>query len=68
MQPDFDDLRFTDNDGVTLLNYWIESKIDGVSATVWVKVPSIPASADENHLHVLRQPERGERRERGRDV
>jgi hypothetical protein len=45
MQGDFSDLRFisaADN----LLDYWIESKIDDSSATVWVKVDDIAASAD----------------------
>ncbi|WP_406658140.1 DUF2341 domain-containing protein [Methanolobus sp. ZRKC2] len=40
MQPDFDDLRFIDENG-TLLPYWIEEKIDGSSAKVWVKIPVI---------------------------
>lgn len=42
--PSFDDLRFTTDDEVTLLDYWIED-ITGVTplqtATVWVKVPVI---------------------------
>jgi len=42
MQSDFDDIRFTTDDG-TLLNYWIEF-YDSSSAIVWVKVPSIPAN------------------------
>lgn len=42
---DYDDLRFTASDGVTFLDYWIESS-DSSSATVWVEVPSIPASPD----------------------
>jgi hypothetical protein len=33
---DFSDLRFTDENGF-LLSYWIQTKTDGVSATVWVK-------------------------------
>ncbi|MHA1743315.1 MAG: DUF2341 domain-containing protein, partial [Candidatus Heimdallarchaeota archaeon] len=37
---DFGDLRFTSNDGVTLLPYWIE-KVEGTTATVWVKIPRI---------------------------
>ncbi|MCK9578301.1 DUF2341 domain-containing protein [bacterium] len=41
MQADFDDLRFTSSDGKTLLDYWIESKTDSSTATVWVKVPSL---------------------------
>jgi hypothetical protein len=36
------DIRFTDN-SFNLLSYWIESS-DANTATVWVKVPSIPAS------------------------
>jgi hypothetical protein len=46
MQPDFDDLRFTDNDGKTLLNYWVEN-YTAAQAVVWVKVPSIPAGAEK---------------------
>jgi hypothetical protein len=45
MQADFDDLRFT-NASDTPLDYWIESKTDGSSATVWVEVDSIAASGD----------------------
>ncbi|MFA5009383.1 MAG: DUF2341 domain-containing protein [Candidatus Paceibacterota bacterium] len=45
MQPDFDDLRFTSSDGTTELNYWLESKTDSTTATIWVKIPSL-ASGD----------------------
>jgi hypothetical protein len=45
MQPDFSDLRFI-NAADNLLDYWIESKTDGISATVWVEVDAIAASAD----------------------
>jgi len=41
MQPDFDDIRFTDDDGTTLLSYWRESYTASTSAVFWVKVPSI---------------------------
>ncbi len=44
MQPDFDDLRFKDDDEVTELPYWIENYNPSENAIVWVKVPSIPAS------------------------
>jgi hypothetical protein len=47
MQSDFDDLRFTDNDKITPLNYWVENYNPNENATVWVKVPLIPAN--ENH-------------------
>ncbi|KYH37355.1 MAG: hypothetical protein AYL29_005860 [Candidatus Bathyarchaeota archaeon B24] len=45
-QPDFDDIRFTASDGKTLLSYWIEEKVDGNYAIVWVKIPSIPEYPD----------------------
>ena len=45
MNADFSDLRVTDSDEQTALPYWIESYVASVSATVWVKVPSIPASS-----------------------
>jgi RHS repeat-associated protein len=45
MQSDFDDLRFQNSSG-TNLPYWLESKEDSVSATVWVKVNEITASGD----------------------
>jgi len=37
MQPDFRDIRFFDVTSNRELPYWIESKVDGVSATVWLK-------------------------------
>jgi hypothetical protein len=44
MQSDFDDLRFTDSTGTTSINYFIESYIASATSTVWIKVPSLPAS------------------------
>lgn len=45
-KSDGSDIRFTDDDGTTLLKYWIEAyDSSGETATVWVKVPSIPASS-----------------------
>lgn len=37
-QTDFDDIRFTDDDGMTELSYWREEFTDSVSAIFWVKV------------------------------
>ena len=37
-KDDFSDIRFTASDGITLLNYWIESKTVSNIAKVWVKV------------------------------
>ena len=44
MKADFSDLRFTDSDGQTKLKYWVEKYTDSSTATVWVKIPSIPAA------------------------
>ncbi|MFA5392797.1 MAG: DUF2341 domain-containing protein, partial [Candidatus Paceibacterota bacterium] len=45
MQPDFDDIRFTDAEG-TSLSYYRDSYTASTSAVFWVKIPSIPASPD----------------------
>jgi hypothetical protein len=37
-KTDFGDVRFTDDDGSTLLDYWMEEKIDGDHAVFWVEV------------------------------
>ncbi|HUJ19263.1 MAG TPA: DUF2341 domain-containing protein, partial [Nitrospirota bacterium] len=46
------DLRFTTDDGVTLVSFWIE-KWDPVnrSAGLWVKVPSIPTNGATLYLY-----------------
>lgn len=38
MQPDFDDVRFTDNDGITELDFWLEEYTASTSAKFWVEV------------------------------
>src|SRR3990172_4359786 len=43
MNTDFSDIRFYNSAG-TKLNYWIESKTDSTTASVWVKVPLISGS------------------------
>lgn len=37
-RTDFGDIRFTDNDGVTELVYWLAKKVDSDYAVFWVKV------------------------------
>jgi len=37
-RTDFGDVRFTNNDGTTLLDYWMESKSDSDNAVFWVEV------------------------------
>lgn len=44
MQGDFDDLRITQADGETLVDAWLESKIDDTSAVVWAEFPTTPAN------------------------
>lgn len=44
MQAGFDDLRFTDSSGTTSVPFWIETFTTSATATVWVKVPSLPAN------------------------
>ncbi|MEM5816039.1 MAG: DUF2341 domain-containing protein, partial [Candidatus Aenigmatarchaeota archaeon] len=45
MRSDCNDIRFTDSDGITLLNFWIESGCNTANTTIWVKVPKIPANS-----------------------
>jgi hypothetical protein len=37
-RSDFGDVRFTRSDGVTLLDYWMQEKVDGDYAVFWVEV------------------------------
>ncbi len=37
-RADFGDIRFTDDDGITELDYWMEEKVDGDYAIFWVQV------------------------------
>ena len=37
-QADFDDIRFTDNDGDTELDYWLEYKTDSDTARFWFEI------------------------------
>ncbi len=52
VRSDFGDIRFTKSDRTTLLDYWIESYTPGVSAVVWVKVDSIPASPNTATIYL----------------
>ena len=45
MRSDCGDIRFTDEDGTTLLSYWVEEGCNTANTKIWVKVPSIPASS-----------------------
>jgi ABC-type transporter Mla MlaB component len=45
MRSDCGDIRFTDSDGISLLNYWIESGCNNANTKIWVNVTSIPAGS-----------------------
>lgn len=47
MQGDFDDIRFTQADGTTLVDAWAEVIVTDTSATVWVEFPTTPANTVE---------------------
>ena len=51
-QDDFDDIRFTKSNGDTLLDYWLESKVNGTSAIFWIEFDSIPASPSTVNFYI----------------
>jgi len=51
----FGDIRFTDSDGTTLINYWIESISgtgDAAIANIWINIPNIPASPAGKNIYI----------------
>lgn len=44
-EADYDDIRFTTDDGVTLCNYWIQTS-DSNESTIWVEIPTITGTGD----------------------
>jgi len=49
---DGSDIRFTTNDGTTLIPFWLEMwDRDNDTASIWVNVPSIPISGAEIYLY-----------------
>ncbi len=49
---DFGDIRFTESDETSLLNYWIEEQVDSDYAIIWVEVDSIPASPGTTDIYI----------------
>jgi len=45
-RTDFGDLRFTKDDGITELDYWIQEKTDSDYAIFWVEIPDDLSSID----------------------
>jgi hypothetical protein len=52
MQADFDDIRFTQNNGTTLVDAWLESKVDSASAKTWAEFPTTPANTVEQTYYM----------------
>jgi hypothetical protein len=52
MQSDFDDLRFTQANGTTLIDAWLESKVNDDSAMVWAEFPTTPANTVEQTYYM----------------
>ncbi len=50
MRLDAGDIRFTDDDGSTLI-YWIESGINTASTKIWLKIPSIPSGTKTIYVY-----------------
>jgi len=44
MNNDCSDIRFTTDDGITTIPYWLEKDCNTTSTKIWVKVPSILAN------------------------
>ena len=51
-QYDFDDVRFTEADGETLLDYWVENYTVGSIAYFWVEFDAIPADPDHTNFYI----------------
>ena len=48
-QTNGNDLRFTNTDGTTLINFWIETyNATNKTAKIWVNVPTVPANTQES--------------------
>lgn len=45
-RTDFGDIRFTDDDGVSLLDYWMEESVSGSHAVFWVEVADDLSATD----------------------
>ena len=51
MQNDCDDLRATDSDTTTAIDYWIESGCNTSSTRIWVRIPTLPAAGTTVYLY-----------------
>jgi len=52
VQDDFDDIRVTTSDGITLLDQWVESYVPGTSAQIYVEMDTIPISPGSSTIYI----------------
>ena len=53
MEPDCKDVRFTDSDGMALIDYYLETgTCDSPTTRFWVRVPKIPQSPTEKKIYI----------------
>ncbi|MFA5431472.1 MAG: DUF2341 domain-containing protein [Candidatus Paceibacterota bacterium] len=50
MKNDFGDIRFVSVNG-TIMDYWIESMVDGYSADVWIEIPSLVSGDNTIYMY-----------------
>ncbi len=52
MQSNCTDIRFSDTDGQTPLNYWVEGPCNSIATKIWVKVPIIkPVTTTDIYIY-----------------
>ncbi len=51
-RDDFNDIRFTQDDGITELDHWRERYVNGDYAVFWIKFNSIPASPSSASFYI----------------
>jgi hypothetical protein len=51
LQSDCDDLRFTDSDESTALDYWVEGGCDTSATQVWVRIPTLPSGGKTIYVY-----------------
>ncbi|MEW5759692.1 MAG: DUF2341 domain-containing protein [Candidatus Thermoplasmatota archaeon] len=51
MRPDCGDIRFTDSDCSTSLNYWLESGCNSTDTRIWLKIPSVPVGSKTIYMY-----------------
>ena len=49
--PTLNSVQITPTNSAKILSYWIESKTDGESADIWVKVPTIPSGTKKIYIY-----------------